>query len=158
MTVNMYYLCHPLLFQCTCIFAGQYSRRNCINPTLCPKKPQQLSCEASFVFLIAWLFLIKEDRMFSNDYVKRFCRNTRKFSYCRAFSFLRPLPAAGHIATAPDNSVAYSAADVLWVQYRAVCHKVDLVPRYYLWVSYMQNRLVILTIYTLPMKQTTYPA
>ena len=57
MTVNMYYLCHPLLFQCTCIFAGEYSRRNCIYSI--PKKPQQLSCEASFVFLIAWLFLMK---------------------------------------------------------------------------------------------------
>ena len=59
------------------------------------------------------LVILNEDRMFSNDYVKIFCRNTRKFSDCRAFSFLRPLPAAGHIATAPDNSVAYSAADVL---------------------------------------------
>ena len=95
------------------------------------------------------LVILNEDRMFSNDYVKGFCRNSRKFSDCRAFSFVRPVPAAGHIATA---IILWHTADVLWVQYRAVCHKVDLVPRYYIWVSYMQNRLVILTIYTLPMK------
>ena len=25
MTVNMHYLCHALLFQCTCIYASKYS-------------------------------------------------------------------------------------------------------------------------------------
>ena len=26
MIVNMHYLCHALLFQCTCVFSGEYSR------------------------------------------------------------------------------------------------------------------------------------
>ena len=50
-----------------------------------------LSSEASFVFLIAWLFQMKIE----------YFQTIRKRDFdCRAFSVLRPFPAARHIATA----------------------------------------------------------
>ena len=32
MTVNMHYVCHAVLFQSTCIFAGEYSGRILLSP------------------------------------------------------------------------------------------------------------------------------